>query len=82
MTLVLLIFAFQLASRFEIKPNKISDVNLVIEAEDIPATEQFRKPPPPRPSLPVPSESEDVSKNLTIEFVRSTLFVIFDFSNM
>lgn len=68
MTLVLLIVAFQLARRFQIKPKKIADVNLVIEAEDIPATEQFRKPPPPpRPSLPVPSESDDVPEDLTIE---------------
>ncbi|MFQ5707045.1 MAG: energy transducer TonB [bacterium] len=40
---------------------------LEIEVENIPPTEQVRQtPPPPRPTIPVPTENEEVPEDLTI----------------
>jgi len=50
--------------------NKVARAKAIqIQVEEIPPTEQLRKlePPPPRPSVPVPSEDEDVPDDLTIE---------------
>jgi len=39
-----------------------------IKAEEIPPTEQVKRPPPPaRPSVPVPTEDEDVPEDETID---------------
>ena len=39
-----------------------------IKVEEIPQTEQIKRPPPPaRPAVPIPSESEDIPEDLTIE---------------
>jgi len=39
-----------------------------IKVEDIPQTEQIKRPPPPaRPVIPIPSESEDIPDDETIE---------------
>lgn len=39
-----------------------------IHVEDIPVTEQVKRPPaPPRPSIPIPTESEEVPEDVTIE---------------
>ncbi len=39
-----------------------------IEVEDIPPTEQVRRPaPPPRPAVPIPTEAEDVPEDETLE---------------
>ncbi|NOX37685.1 MAG: energy transducer TonB [Calditrichaeota bacterium] len=43
-------------------------VDVKIETIDIPKTEQFQKPPPPkRPAIPIESEDEDIPEDLTIE---------------
>ncbi|MFQ5674745.1 MAG: energy transducer TonB [bacterium] len=42
--------------------------NIVINVENIPITNQTRiKPPPPRPTVPVPSEDESIPEDATIE---------------
>lgn len=39
-----------------------------IKVEDIPQTEQIKRPPPPaRPAVPIPSENEDIPDDETIE---------------
>ncbi len=59
---------------FRFVPNVGGDLDLNkavaidIEVEDIPQTEQVRNlPPPPKPSIPVPTEDEMVPEDLTIE---------------
>ena len=47
---------------------KIERKTIVIENVDIPETRQIhRAPPPPRPSIPIATESEDVPDDVTIE---------------
>ena len=47
---------------------KIERRTIVIETVDIPETRQIhRAPPPPRPSIPIATESEDVPDDVTIE---------------
>ena len=41
---------------------------IIIEQIDIPQTQQIDRPPPPaRPSIPIESESEDISDDLTMD---------------
>ena len=47
---------------------KIERKTIIIETVDIPETRQIhRAPPPPRPSIPIATESEDVPDDVTIE---------------
>ncbi len=44
------------------------NVQKIIEVEDIPETEQIKRPPPPTaPALPVESEDEDLLEDITID---------------
>ncbi len=66
-TLVLMITTSQLARQFSLAPTSLSKVDVKIEVADIPVTEQFRKPsPPPRPTIPIPTEEESIPEDLTI----------------
>ncbi len=66
-SLFLLIMLTQLSRAFSVTVETAKQVDLQIEVADIPPTEQFhRPPPPPRPSIPVPSESQDIPDDLTI----------------
>ncbi len=40
---------------------------IVIQIEDLPETQQITRPPPPRPALPIETESDDVPDDVTIE---------------
>jgi protein TonB len=68
-TLALLITIFQLARQFSFAPSELKTNNFKIEVADIPPTEQMRNPPTPpaRPSVPVPTESEFVPEDITIQ---------------
>jgi len=68
-TLALLITIFQLARQFSFAPSELKTSNFIIEVADIPPTEQMRNPPTPpaRPSVPVPTESELVREDITIQ---------------
>jgi protein TonB len=47
---------------------KIERKTIIIETVDIPETQQIhRAPPPPRPSIPIATESEDIPDDVTIE---------------
>jgi len=65
--LALLIATFQLGSQHTPAPASIRQADIKIEVADIPATKQYRKPPPPaRPGVPVPSVGEFIPEDLTI----------------
>jgi protein TonB len=67
-SLVLTLGVFHLLPDIEVGPSEIKAKALEIKVEDIPQTEQIKKaPPPPRPSIPIPTESEDVPEDVTIE---------------
>jgi protein TonB len=66
-TLSFLILLFQLARNFVVATAKMKPAEVAITVEDIPMTQQFhRPPPPPRPSVPLPTEQESVPEDVTI----------------
>jgi len=66
-TLALLIAVFQLGRQYSLAPAAISQADIKIEVVDIPATKQYRKPPPPaRPGVPIPSVEELIPEDETI----------------
>ena len=67
-SLTLHIMLSVLFPRFHKETLDETSVQLDIEIEDIPQTEQFERPPPPaRPAMPVESESEDLLDDVTID---------------
>ena len=67
-SVVLLIFLFLLFPRFGGKMTLEEQAQIIIEQIDIPQTQQIDRPPPPaRPSIPIESESEDISDDLTMD---------------
>jgi len=69
LSLTLHILLFRALPEFRLGSKISRSKAIQIEVADIPPTEQLRKiePPPPRPSVPVPSENEDLPDDLTIE---------------
>ncbi len=67
-TLAFVIVMFYAFKEFEPKYKLEKKVDVKIEVEEIPQTEQLEKPPPPkRPAIPIESEDEDIPEDLTIE---------------
>ncbi len=67
-SLLIMLFAFHALPNFETAPRDIKTEIVQIKIEDIPPTEQLKQAPPPgRPSVPIPTESEDVPEDVTIE---------------
>ena len=65
---VLLILTFLLLPRFRQRMVLEEQTQIMIEQIEIPQTQQINRPPPPsRPSIPVESESEDISDDLTMD---------------
>lgn len=74
----LVILNFLIFPRF-LTTQQFEDVNqVIIENIDIPQTQQIdNTPPPARPSIPVPSDDEDIADDLTLDELDFD-----DFSNM
>jgi periplasmic protein TonB len=73
-TLFLLILTFQGWKQFESDVKQQGKVNITIEVQEIPQTEQEKKPPAPsRPAIPVESENEDIDEDETIETTEINL---------
>ena len=72
--LALLIMIFQGWKRFEREVKKQERVNIKINVEEIPQTEQTKRPPAPsRPAIPIESENEDIDEDETIESTEINL---------
>lgn len=66
--LLLCILLFQAFKRFEHNIIEQKSVDLKIEVEEIPQTEQIKMPPPPaRPAIPIESESDEIPEDESIE---------------
>lgn len=66
--LFLVLLMFRAIPELSMAPGEVKAKSIEIIVKDIPPTEQIKKaPPPPRPSIPIPSESEDIPEDLTIE---------------
>jgi len=68
-SLAMLIIVFQAFKVFEGKSGPgTQKVDIQIDVQDIPPTEQVKRPPAPaRPAIPIESEDEDISEDETIE---------------
>ena len=67
-SLFLHLLVFRAFPEFSLDPGERKQVDIKIHVEEIPPTEQVKQSaPPPRPSVPIPTESEDVPDDLTIE---------------
>ncbi|RMF69347.1 MAG: energy transducer TonB [Calditrichaeota bacterium] len=67
-SLFLMLVLFHGLPAIDMTPKDVKAKDIEIKVEDIPQTEQIKKaPPPPRPTIPIPTESEDVPEDLTIE---------------
>jgi protein TonB len=67
-TLVLMLIIFQVLRAIQLEASESKTVDIKIEVEEIPVTEQIKKPPtPPKPAIPIPTESEDIPEDLTID---------------
>ncbi|MBT4137599.1 MAG: energy transducer TonB [Candidatus Latescibacteria bacterium] len=54
--------------RFESEASEIKKIAHVIEIQDLPETQQIKRPPPPpRPAVPIETESDDIPDDVTIE---------------
>ena len=75
----LLIFLLLLFPRFRGKSTLEEQAQIIIEQIDIPQTQQINRPPPPaRPSIPIESESEDISEDLTMDELDLESFEAWD----
>ena len=78
-SVVLLIFLLLLFPRFGGKRTLEEQAQIIIEQIDIPQTQQINRPPPPaRPSIPIESESEDISEDLTMDELDLESFEAWD----
>lgn len=67
LSVALITMVFLTYQTFEVQAYEGSGETQIIEIEEIPETEQLKKPPPPqRPQIPVATESEDIPEDVTI----------------
>ena len=67
-TLCLIIISFLLFPTVKFKKSEKRVVHINIVVEDIPITKQgIFRPPPPKPSIPIPTEDESIPEDETIE---------------
>lgn len=78
-SVILLIFLFLLFPRVGGKMVLDEQAQIIIEQIEIPQTQQINRPPPPaRPSIPIESESEDISDDLTMDELDLESFEAWD----
>ena len=66
--LLINLVVFMTFRRFQVEAETISAEVPDIQVEEIPPTEQIKRPPPPaRPAVPIPTENEDIPEDETIE---------------
>lgn len=67
-TLFVLNLLVFLSPKISLQPEEMTPPQITIEVENIPVTRQTRRrPPPPRPTVPVPSDDESIPEDETIE---------------
>ena len=73
------IFFFLAFKEFSSADLDLEKLDQILEIEDIPETEQLKKPPPPSaPAVPIESEDEDLMDDITIDDTEILDFSSFD----
>ena len=68
-----------ISPQIKLNIEKVMQPNIIIYVENIPITRQTRiKPPPPKPTVPIPSEDETIPEDVTIEETTLKYTNIFD----
>lgn len=68
LSLIICILMLQSFKKFEAQNVEQKAVDIKIEVEEIPQTEQVKMPPPPsRPAVPIETESDEIPEDETIE---------------
>ncbi|MFQ5706443.1 MAG: TonB family protein [bacterium] len=81
LVLLLFIALVNISPKIPVKTENVNAPHVVLTIEDIPITRQaFRRPPPPKPQIPVPSEDESIPEDETI--VETTLKYTNVFDNL
>ena len=66
--LLLILIIFMAFRQVNVESEEITAEIPEIKVEEIPPTEQIKRPPPPaRPAVPIPTENEDIPEDETIE---------------
>jgi len=79
--LVLLILAIHFFPQMQLSPSKFENPNVIIEVENIPITRQLRQAsPPPKPTVPIPTNEETVPEDETIEETTLKYTTLFDYT--
>ena len=67
-TLVVISLVFIISKKLQFETRIVQAEQVIIKAEDIPITQQVKRPPPPaRPSIPVESDDADIDDDTTID---------------
>jgi len=78
-TLAFFNLAVFLSPQIKLSIEEVVQPNIIINVENIPITRQTRmKPPPQRPTVPIPSEDETIPEDATIEETTLKYTNIFD----
>lgn len=78
-TLVFFSLLVAISPRIKLSVEEVVPPNIIIHVENIPITRQTRmKPPPKKPTVPVPSEDETIPEDVTIEETTLKYTNIFD----
>ncbi len=74
-TLLIISIVLLSSKRFEFKRQDIKPEPVPIKAEDIPITQQIKRPPPPaRPSIPVETDDPEIDEDVTIDDIEWDIF--------
>jgi protein TonB len=79
LTLASFIALIYLSPRLRVQIEKPNPPNILMTVENVPLTRQVRlSPPPPKPTIPVPSEDESIPEDVTIEETTLKYSNLFD----
>jgi len=74
-TLFIIAGIFLASKKFEFKRELKKADQVELKAEDIPVTQQIKRPPPPaRPSIPVESDDPEIKEDVTIDDIEWDIF--------
>ena len=74
-TLLLMTVVFVSSKEFKIKSKTIRVEEVIIKVEDIPITQQIKRPPPPaKPTIPIESDDPDIEDDMTIDDTEWDIF--------
>ncbi|MFQ5636817.1 MAG: energy transducer TonB [bacterium] len=79
LTLLFFNILIYISPNLDVKREDLPGGQIQIHVEEIPITHQVRRtPPPPKPTVPIPSDNENIPEDVTIEETTLQFSTIFD----